>query len=460
MIVVMQIWDGDKDKSVATAGAVKQIYPDCQLGILANNCVYPKELENYADLIHTTAEDVYHDRSGGLAIHELLVLGLRLSGKVIVKIDPNTDVSLQEDLEDDLIKRIGVFGQLITIQRDQRLVSASIFAISRSIARELVDSCVLLNTAIQNPSRGSQAMLRRYFNPKKGLSSHDWPIAHVSSALGIPHHYSGKLLEAFRHKPREGFLTTMFKKTAKENMSGIVIPPSTTDLRSEILAESPEHVGLNKAVEFISMIWGSEGVSISMKHDPDAQMYIGDKMDSDGVLHHSAPAFNDISEAKRVLKEGVFSFKIMNAKPDNGAGVSMLVLDVDRPIPDGFFQASVVSASFAHSQIFMLMDQNITQAQALELIKEADFADKSRSKATTLLVGVRIPGSASYEEICLHNTTEDKCTAHKVLADDKVRLVKFVDKFFTYDEALAVIRGLAESYKVRPPVTEPEPALP
>ena len=78
----------------------------------------------------------------------------------------------------------------------------------------------------------------------------------------------------------------------------------------------------------------------------------------------------------------------------------------------------------------------------------------------TFLVGVRIAGTASYEEVCLQNQHSDKCTAHKVLADEKVRLVKFVDKFFTYDEALAVIRGLAESYKVRPPVTEPEPALP
>ena len=108
----------------------------------------------------------------------------------------------------------------------------------------------------------------------------------------------------------------------------------------------------------------------------------------------------------------------------------------------------------------MIMEQDITKEQALELIKEADFADRSGSKATTLLVGVRIPGTASYEEVCLHNTTEDKCTAHKVLADGKVRLVKFVDSYFTYDEALAVIRGLVESYKVPLPVTEPEPALP
>jgi hypothetical protein len=251
----------------------------------------------------------------------------------------------------------------------------------------------------------------------------------------------------------------LFKKTAEENSSGVVIPPSPIDLRSEILAESPEHIGLNKAVEFISMIWGSEGVSISMKRDPYARMYIGDTMDSDGVLHHSAPTFNDIAEAKKVLKEGVFSFKIMNAKPYNGAGVSMLVLDVDRPVPQDC-QASVVSTSYTHSQIFMIMDQNITPKQALSLIKEAEFADKSGSKATTFMVGVRVPGSASYEEVCLHNTTEDRCTAHKVLADEKVRLVKLVDKFFTYDEALAVIRGLAESYKVRPPVTEPEPVLP
>lgn len=458
MIVVMQIWDGDKELSVMTAKALKEDYPDCQLGILANNCVYPKELEDYADLIHTTAEDVYHDGAGGLATHELLVLGLRLSGKVIVKIDPNTDIAFEEGLEDELCGRNGVFGQLRMIDQNPFVLS-SIFAVSRVSARELVDSCVLLDSAIQNPSKGSQSLLRRYFNLKKGLSSHDWPIAYASSVLGIPHNFSGKLLKSFKHSPREEISTIMFKRTAKEISSGLVISPTATDLRSEILAESPEHIGLNKAIEFISTIWGGEGVSISIKHDPNGSYYVGNSIDSEGVLHHSVPKINDIAEAKRVLKEGVFSFKIMNAKPENGEGVSMLVLDVDRPVPEDC-KASVVSTSFTHSQIFMIMEQDITKEQALELIKEADFADRSGSKATTLLVGVRIPGTASYEEVCLHNTTEDKCTAHKVLADGKVRLVKFVDSYFTYDEALAVIRGLVESYKVPLPVTEPEPALP
>jgi hypothetical protein len=458
MIVVMQIWDGDKELAVMTAKSVKEEYPDCRLGILANNCIHPKELEDYADLIHTTSEDVYHDHSGGLATHELLVLGLRLSGRVIVKIDPNTDIFLEEGLEDELCRRNGVFGQLSMIQ-NQQIVHSSIFAISRVSARELVDSCILLDSAIQNPSKGSQSLLRRYFKPKKGLSSHDWPVAYASSVLGIPNSYSGKLLQAFRHNPRENESTMMLKRTTEEASSGLVLPPSVTDLRSEILAESPEHIGLNDAIEFISRIWGNEGVSISIKHDPNGTYYVGDSVDSEGVLHHSVPKINDIAEAKKVLKEGVFSFKIMNAKPENGDGISMLVLDVDRPVPEDC-KASVVSTSFTHSQIFMIMEQDITKEKALELIKEADFADKSGSKATTLLVGVRIPGTASYEEVCLHNTTEDKCTAHKVLADGKVRLVKFVDKFFTYDEALAVIRGLAESYKVRPPVTEPEPALP
>ena len=461
MIVVMQIWDGDKELAVMTAKAVKEEYPDCQLGILANNCVHPKELEDYADLIHTTAEDVYHDRSGGLATHELLVLGLRLSGKVIVKIDPNTDIALEEGLEDELLGRNGVFGQIRTIKHQgQPLVHSSIFAVSRVSARELVDSCILLDSAIQNPSKGSQSVLRRYLAPKRGLSSHDWPIAYASSVLGIPHNYSGKLLKAFHHNHREQKSTAMIQMTSLEASSGRGLAvPSATDLRSEILAESPEHIGLNDAIEFISRIWGNEGVSISIKHDPNGSYYVGNKWDSDGILHHSVPKIDDIAEAKKVLKEGVFSFKIMNAKPENGDGVSMLVLDVDRPVPEDC-KASVVSTSFTHSQIFMIMEHDITKEQALELIKEADFADKSGSKATTLLVGVRIPGTASYEEVCLHNTTEDKCTAHKVLADGKVRLVKFVDNFFTYDEALAVIRGLAESYKVRPPVTELEPALP
>ena len=454
----MQIWDGDKELSVGTAKAVKEHYPDCQLGILANNCVHPKELEDYADLIHTTTEDIYHDRSGGLATHELLVLGLRLSGKVIVKIDPDTDIVFEEGLEDELCrKNSGVLGQIRMIQNHPHLHS-SIFAISRVSARELVDSCILLDSAIQNPLKGSQSLLRRYFNPKKGLSSHDWPIAYASSVLGIRNHYSDKLLKAFRHNLREEIPPMMLKMTAKEISRGFVNPPSIADLRSEILAESQEHIGLNEAIKFISTIWGGEGVSISIKHDPSTSYYVGDSI-SEGILRHSVPKINDIEEAKRVLKEGVFSFKIMNAKPENGEGVSMLVLDVDRPVPEDC-NASVISTSFAHSQIFMIMEQDITREQALELIKEADFADRSRSKATTLLVGVRIPGTASYEEVCLHNTTENKCTAHKVLADGKVRLVKFVDLYFTYDEALAVIRGLAESYKVRPPAMEPEPALP
>jgi len=453
MIVVMQIWDGDKELAVMTAKAVKEDYPDCQLGILANNCVHPKELEDYADLIHATTEDIYHEQSGGLATHELLVLGLRLSGRVIIKIDPNTDIALEEGLEDELCRRNGVFGQLRTIQlQDQPLVRSSIFAVSRLSARELVDSCVLLDSAIQNPSKGSQSLLRRYFNPKKGLSSHDWPIAYASSVLGISHNYSGKLLKAFRHEPRENKYPIIFNK------SGLALPPSVTDLRSEILAESPEHVGLNEAIEFISMIWGGEGVSISMKHDPNVSYYVGDSVDSDGVLHHSVPKINDIAEAKKVLKEGAFSFKIMNAKPENGDGVYMLVLDVDRRIKD--CDASVVSTSFDHSQIFFMMKDPLSKESAEALIKEASFADRKGSRLSTFLNGVRIPGTASYEDICLHNTTEDRCTSHKVLGDGKVRLVKFVDLYFTYDEALAVIRGLVESYKVRPPATEPEPALP
>jgi len=458
MIVVMQIWDGDKELSVSTAKKVKECYPNCQLGILANNCVHPKGLEDYADLIHTTTEDVYHDRSGGLAIHELLVLGLRLSGKYIVKIDPNTEISRQQGLEEELVNRLAVVGQLRRIG-GQFLVFSSVFAVPRNVAREMIDSCVLLDSAIQNVSSGSQFKLRRYFASKKGLSSHDWPIAYASSVLSVPHGQSDKLLKAFHHTPRKQVPSILLEKTTEEARNGIVNPPSITDLRSEILAESPEHIGLNKAIEFISMIWGSEGVSISIKHDPNGSYYVGNKWDSEGVLHHSVPKINDIAEAKKVLKEGVFSFKIMNAKPENGDGVSMLVLDVDRPVPDDC-GASIVSTSFTHSQIFMIMERDITKEQALELIKEADFADRSGSKASTLLAGVRIPGTASYEEICLHNTTEDKCTAHKVLADGKVRLVKFVDLYFTYDEALAVIRGLAESYKVRLPATEPEPALP
>jgi hypothetical protein len=440
MIVVMQLWEGDKDLAVTTAKSVKEKYPACQLGVLTNNCAHPAEMEKYADLIHQTTEDVYHDASGGLAIHELLVLGLRLTGGIIVKIDPNTEINYRENRFDSL--RVGVFGRVRLLADPHKLfVYGSVFAISRISARAIVDSNILLDTAITRIPLNVKSPLRSLFTAKKGLSSHDWPIAYASINLNIPNIPSDELLDAFKHvrsRPRN-------PQTLVRVHSGGDVREARDGLRSEILSDSAEHVGLGKAVDFVSSMWGNEGVSVQIRH-----------FEAQSVA--STETFADIGPVKQALKKGIYSFQLMSVKPKDGESVSLLVLEVAR-LPPEDCQASVIKTSYSSFQIFLLMKNGITMEQALLLIDEADFANKKLSKVATLS-GVRIPGTASYDDFCLHNVSDDKCTSHKVLADDKVRLVKFVDLYFTYDEALAVIRGLAESYKVRPPATEPEPALP
>jgi hypothetical protein len=440
MIVVMQLWEGDKDLAVATAKSVKEKYPACQLGILTNNCTHPAEMEKYADLIHQTTEDVYHEASGGLAIHELLVLGLRLTGGIIVKIDPNTEINYRENLFDSM--RVGVFGKVRPLTGTHKLfVYGSVFAVSRISARAIVDSNILLDTAITQIPRGVKTPLRSLFATKKGLSSHDWPIAYASVGLNIPNIPFDEMLNAFNHVPRPPQSREKFRPVYPLDD----VRRAQEGLRSEILSDSAEHVGLGKAVDFVSSMWGNEGVSVQIRH-----------FEAQRVA--STETFADIGPVKQALKKGIYSFQLMSVKPKDGESVSLLVLEVDR-LPPEDCQASVIKTSYSSFQIFLLMKNGITMEQALLLIDEADFANKKLSKVATLS-GVRIPGTASYDDFCLHNVSDDKCTSHKVLADDKVRLVKFVDLYFTYDEALAVIRGLAESYKVRPPVTEPEPALP
>ena len=87
MIVVMQIWEGDKELAVETARTIREKLPTSKIGILANACQHPKEFEQYVDLIHKTKEDLH--LAGGIALHELLVLGLRMSGRYILKVEPD-----------------------------------------------------------------------------------------------------------------------------------------------------------------------------------------------------------------------------------------------------------------------------------------------------------------------------------------------------------------------------------
>ena len=449
MIVVMQIWEGDKYLAVETARTIREKLPTAKIGILANACEHPNEIEQYVDLVHTTKEDLH--LAGGIAVHELLVLGLRMSGKYILKVEPDCifgvpDPSLEETL---LSIPSGIHGYHVILGKvDAVETKQGYFGLDRATARRLVDDGILLSPSILHPDKQLQ-LKRNRFMARSGQGAHSWPLALVCNKLKIKHYDSPELRNFITHP--------LIKGIHGDDLKMQMLRIGRSALRGEIISSSPEEIGLSVAIDFVSRIWGPSGISISQKHDPSNPNYSGDFVRS-GEIKNSSLAYTDIDSANKVIRAGVFSHRIMNCKPIDENGVSMVVLDVDRRVED--CDASVVLTSFDHSQIFFVMKDPLSDDSAEALIEEASFADKKGSRLATFLAGVRIPGTASYEDICLQNQHSDKCTAHKVLADDKVRLVKFVDKFFTYDEALAVIRGLAESYKVRPPVTEPEPALP
>ena len=450
MIVVMQIWEGDKYLAVETARTIREKLPTSKIGILANACEHPKEIENYVDLIHTTKEDLH--LAGGIALHELLVLGLKMSGRYLLKVEPDCIFGTPaQDIEENLLEiPAGIHGYHVVLgTADSVETKNGYFGIDRATARRIVDDGILLSPSILSPSKIFQ-MRRKNFMRRNGQGAHSWPLALVCNKLKLKHYDSPELRNFITHPPIKGIHL--------DDSENQLMRLDKSPLREEIISSSPDEIGLSIATDFVSRIWGPSGITISQKYDPSNRSYIGDFLGSDGVLKNSSLVYTDIASANKVIRTGVFSHRIMNCKPIDENGVAMVVLDVDRRIED--CDASVVSTSFDHSQIFFMMKDPLSNELAEALIKEASFADKKGSRLMTFLVGVRIAGTASYEEVCLHDVYSDKCTARKVLADDKVRLVKFVDKFFTYDEALAVIRGLVESYKVRPPVTEPEPALP
>jgi len=460
MIVVMQIWDGDKDVAVSTARILRERLPTANIGILANNCQPPNELLDYVDLIHSTKEDLH--LAGGLALHELLVLGLRMNGRYLLKVEPDcTFGELSQDIEDKLYD--GVSGYVHIRQErvgvKHELVGTTLngfFCMDRGTARRIVDEKILLSSSLLNPS-DAMSLTRKHFARFFGKGAHSWPLALVCNKMKIKHHDSPELREFIKHPPHD-------RSPIDASLKNQVQKLNSSHLRDEIISSSAEEVGLGVAVDFLGKTWGSSGVSISQKPDENALYYVGDHGSAES-FSHSAETFTDIETATAVLRNGIFQHRVMNCKPIEENGISMLVLDVEKNIDDckaiDGCKASLVSTSFGSFQIFFLMQEPISEEATGVLIENATFANKSASQLATFLNGVRIPGTASFEEVCLHGGIySDKCVAKKVLSDDKVRLVKFVDKFFTYDEALAVIRGLAESYKVRSPVTEPEPALP
>ena len=452
MIIVMQIWDGDKEKAVETAALLKETYPDFFLGILSNQCDHPKEIEKYADLIHTTTEDVFAVGTGGLAAHELFSLGLEMPGDIIVKIDADTQIHKVENLNDAAFaRRRGVFGKMQVARmlvRGEPFESSSInggaLGIKRSTARYLIDDKILLDDALVtfNPSKMS-AYIREKMEGREGrvrLSSHDWSIAWACEYLKIPMEYDSLLISAFEHEAR-------FSK-GRPN-ADYIVGDRTADLfmntkiglKKELLSQTTKNT--EDVTSFIKEIWGNDGIVICKREYETG--------------HLIKKNFTDITEAVEFVEFKDSRHMAITARPFREDGkVQMIVLNIDVPYGNEV-DVSCVKTSYGRSHVYMLMEPAITQEQADAIISSATFANVVGSRSATFNIGCRIPATASYSRECLFSDG-DKCETIRKL-DGVVEQTKKVDRYFSVDEAIEVVSQLSEVCKVQLPVMKEEIVL-
>ena len=440
MIVVMQIWEGDKDKAVFTAKRLKSLYPTILLGVLANKCEYPEEMKKYADLIHTTIEDVFAAGTGGLAAHELLCLGLQMPGQIIVKIDPDTKIHLIKEMTDNSFSmHRGVFGKMQQTVGNYgvhlKSINGGALGICRNAARLLVDDKILLDECLitLNPACVS-AYVRQKIEARmhgKLLSSHDWTIAWACEQLKIPMENNDLLVSAFEHEKR-----AMMSLSPSAGVREVVM--KNTQLRDEhLFVNRKKTKDINS---FMSFIWGDGGVVISKK---DVE-----------TNHIIKKQFDIIEDAMSYIlfKDG--QHMTIMARPSSSF-VQMLVIDLDCAY-DNSVDVSAVKTSEDKYHILMRMEPAISEEEAREILAMANFADVAGSVEATIFYGSRVPSTPSYYQDCM--ALHDGCVLVNKPCGE-VEFVKKVDKYYTKDEAIDVISQLSKVCKARPLVMKEELVL-
>jgi len=436
MIVVMQIWEGDKNLAVGTAKRLKELYPDVLLGVLANNmCEHPKEMENYADLIHTTTEDVFAAGTGGLAAHELLCLALEMPGQIIVKIDADTKIHPVQGVTDEMFnKRAGVFGKMQQTIGEYGIALKSVnggaLGISRNAARLFVDEKILLDENLISLNKNNiPAYIRQKLEARmhgKLLSSHDWTIAWACEQLKIPMEYDSLLISIFEHEarkkialaPNKNIISMMTKSSRSLTKNG--------QLRDEHLIN--ERIRDKNISSFFSFIWGDNGIVVSKKDLETKHIINKEFINTEDALSYVT------------FRDG--QHMTIMARPSCGK-VQMLVLDLDESY-DNSVDVSTVRTSEKRYHVFMRMEPALTEAEAREILEMATFADVVGSGEATFVYGCRVPSTPSYSKDCM--PLHDGCVAVDKLRGE-VEFIKKVDKFYSKEEALDVISQLSKACK-------------
>lgn len=421
MIVLMQIWEGDKHKAVNTAKTLKDIYPNFLLGILANNCEHPKELEDYADLIHTTTEDVFRPNTGGLAAHELLELGLKMPGEVLVKIDADTEILFSEHDDKSFCGMRGVFGAMkethAMTHRSIRCINGGALGISRAAARRFVDEKILLHDSLITLS-GVNAYIRAKIEGRiagKSVSSHDWTIAWACDELGIPMEQSDILISMFRHPVVTR--ATLPNARIRQALNSL----ESTGLRKEYFLNDIDQK--KKIASFLSGIWGEDGIMVTSL---------------------SQRTFNDLDEATQHIFENRHS--IVSVRPIKNNAFHLIVLHLD---PEANYNESLEVSTMRIAdgtyQVIMKMEPSLTEDDARALIDMAKFTNTNKSIYATTQCGCRVPSTASFARECVYYH-DGTCNAYAKI-DGEIELIKNVDVYFSFDEAKDVILQLSKSCK-------------
>jgi len=447
VIIVMQIWDGDKEKAVETSARLKEAYPSFFLGILANNCAYPKEIEKYADLIHSTAEDVFAVGTGGLAAHELFALGLKMPGDIIVKIDADTKINKIVNISDaSFARRLGVFGKMQVATGGNppsvhKSINGGALGIRRNTARAFVDEEILLSNALVTLDQSKvSAYIREKFENRQNrtmLSSHDWSVAWACEHLNVPMERDSLLVSAFEHEVRLSKPKPLPYPLPSPRVSNSSL---TSQLKEELLYDSKRRTA--EIASFIRDIWGDDGILISKKDYETG--------------HVITREFTDLSEAVAFIEFRDSLDMAVTARPWRKDGsLQMIVLDTDVPC-ENITDVSLLKTSYGRSHLYMLMEPAVTKQEAEAVVSSATFANSVRSMSATFM-GCRVPGTTSYSRECLL-IDGDNCKAIRK-PNGVVELSRRIDRYFSVEEISGILSQLSKAYKVRPPVTEPEPAL-
>lgn len=171
---------------------LRRHYPRTRVLVISDGCADPAIPRICADhgVGFELGKRLFTHEHGGAAMHRLLVRFLEGREPVMIKIDPDTEVCRPLDFtpaELEHAKVLGVLQSTGTGSARMPGVQGGCILVNRPAAERIVASGALLHADLGPPRyvwAVSPSLLRRA--QELGLTSHDWTLAYVCKALGIP----------------------------------------------------------------------------------------------------------------------------------------------------------------------------------------------------------------------------------------------------------------------------------